>query len=120
MIEPVFEELARSKGQGKAEAPEGQQQVAFFVKVDLGVGISSMVACEDGVTATPMFGFFLDGMKVRACGLQSRLYAADGECLFARAQKGANALGLRTQVDILLHQACPRSLLFWSCERRVI
>ena len=62
-----------------------------------------MVAREDGVTATPMFGFFLDGKKVRACGLQSRLYAADGECLFARAQKGVNALELRTQVNILLY-----------------
>jgi thiol-disulfide isomerase/thioredoxin len=36
MIEPVFEELARSKGQS-------QQQVVF-VKVDLGVGMGSMVA----------------------------------------------------------------------------
>jgi hypothetical protein len=32
MIKPVFEELARSKGQGRASG--GQQEVAF-VKVDL-------------------------------------------------------------------------------------
>ncbi len=64
MIEPVFEDLARSKkGQGKAEG-----QVAF-VKVDLGVGMGSMVAREYGVTATPTFGFFLDGKKVRAAFL---------------------------------------------------
>jgi thioredoxin-like negative regulator of GroEL len=56
MIEPVFEELARTKGQG---------QVAF-VKVDLGVGMGSMVAREYGVTATPTFGLFLDGKKVRS------------------------------------------------------
>jgi hypothetical protein len=41
MIELVFEELARSKGQGKAEG----QQVAF-VKVDLGDGMGSKVARE--------------------------------------------------------------------------
>ena len=57
MIEPVFEELARSKG---------QQQVAF-VKVDLGVGMGSMVAREYGVAATPTFGFFL-GWEEGACG----------------------------------------------------
>ena len=62
MIEPVFEELARSKG----------QQVAF-VKVDLGVGMGSMVAREYGVAATPTFGFFLDGKKVRV-GIRSRLF----------------------------------------------
>ena len=57
-IEPVFEELAREK------AKEGQGQVAF-AKVDLGVGMGSMVAREHGVTATPTFGFYLDGKKVR-------------------------------------------------------
>ena len=106
MIEPVFEELARSKG---------QQQVAF-VKVDLGVGMGSMVAREYGVAATPTFGFFLDGKKVRV-GIRSRLfYVADGECLLARAQthelKGVNAPELRTQVDLLLYQAFPRELTF--------
>ena len=57
MIEPVFEELARAKG-----APR-----VAFVKVDLAVGMGSMVAREHGVTATPTFGFFLDGKKVRVC-----------------------------------------------------
>ena len=66
MIEPVFEDLARSKNStigsgGKAQA---QGQIAF-VKVDLGVGMGSTVAREYGVTATPTFCFFLDGEKVR-------------------------------------------------------
>ena len=55
MIEPVFEDLARSKKNG---------QIAF-VKVNSGVGMGSMVACEYGVTATPTFGFFLVGKKAR-------------------------------------------------------
>jgi thiol-disulfide isomerase/thioredoxin len=71
MIEPVFEELARSKGQG-------QQQQVTFVKVDLGVGMGSMVAHEYGVAATPTLGFFLDGKKVRMCGLRSCLCV--GQC----------------------------------------
>ena len=58
MIEPVFEELAREK------AKKGEGQVAF-AKVVLGMGMGSMVAREYGVTATPTFGFFLDGKKVR-------------------------------------------------------
>ena len=33
-------------------------------KVDLAVGMGSVVACEHGVAATPMFYFLLDG-KVR-------------------------------------------------------
>jgi thiol-disulfide isomerase/thioredoxin len=61
MIEPVFEDLAQEKkGRGNATG-----QVAF-AKVDLGVGLGSMVAREYGVTATPTFGFFLDGKRVRA------------------------------------------------------
>lgn len=103
MIEPVFEDLARSKKNG---------QIAF-VKVDLGVGMGSMVAREYGVTATPTFGFFLDGKKVRVLGHGLG-------CLFhlwlrsARAQihelKGVNAPELRTQVDLLSYQAFPRKL----------
>ena len=58
MIEPVFEELAREK------AKRGAGQVAF-AKVDLGVGMGSMVAREYGVAATPTFVFYLDGKKVR-------------------------------------------------------
>ena len=57
MIEPVFEELAREK------AKRGAGQVAF-AKVDLGVGMGSMVAREHGVAATPTFVFFLDGKRV--------------------------------------------------------
>jgi desumoylating isopeptidase 1 len=60
MIEPVFEGLAQSKG---------RLQVAF-AKADLGVGMGSMVAREYGVTATPTFGFFLDGKTARV-GLRS-------------------------------------------------
>ena len=65
MIEPVFEELARAKAKG--------QQVAF-VRVDLGVGMGSAVAREYGVAATPTFGFFLDGTKVRGAGFGFSLF----------------------------------------------
>ena len=75
MIEPVFEELAWTKA--KAEG----QQVAF-VKVDLGVGMGSVVAHEYGVVATPMFGFFLDGTKVRVGGLARSIQCTE-ECLRA-------------------------------------
>ena len=51
----MFEELAWA---------EGTPRVAF-VKIDLAVGMGSMVAREHGVTATPTFGFLLDGKKVR-------------------------------------------------------
>ncbi len=69
MIEPVFEEIAQAmnsnpKGRGAGGKVGVGGQVAF-VKVDLGVGMGSMVAREYGVTATPTFGFFLDGKKVR-------------------------------------------------------
>ena len=53
--EPVFEELARAKGAPRVAS----------IEVYLAVGMGSMVAREYGVTATPMFGFFLDGKKVR-------------------------------------------------------
>ena len=68
MIEPVFEDLAHSKN-----STTGSGGIAF-VKVDLGVGMGSMVAREYGVTATPTFGFFLDGRKVLAARSQSRLF----------------------------------------------
>ena len=55
----MFEELARAKAKG-----EGQQ--VAFVRVNLGVGMGSAVARKYGVAATPKFGFFLDGAKVRA------------------------------------------------------
>jgi thiol-disulfide isomerase/thioredoxin len=85
MIEPVFEDLARSKknsttGGAKAQA-EGQ---IAFVKVDLSVGMASMVAREYGVAATPTFGFFLDGKKVRAVRSRSRLFHLWAECSLAR------------------------------------
>ena len=57
MIERVFEELVRTKG---------ALRIAI-VKVDLAVGMGSMVAREHDVTAMPSFGFLLDGKKVRAC-----------------------------------------------------
>jgi len=58
MIEPVFSELARENGRGRGRIA--------FAKVDLGVGLASMVAREYNVSATPTFGFFLDGKKVSA------------------------------------------------------
>jgi len=50
--------------------------------------LGSMVAREYDVTATPTFGFFLDGKKTHEL-------------------KGVNAPELRTQVDLLLYQAFP-------------
>jgi thiol-disulfide isomerase/thioredoxin len=76
MIEPVFEDLARSKKNlttGSGGNPQAESQIAF-VKVDLGVGMGSMVAREYGVSATPTFGFFLDGKKVRVVRSWSGLY----------------------------------------------
>ncbi|KAI0304337.1 PPPDE putative peptidase domain-containing protein [Multifurca ochricompacta] len=82
MIEPVFEELAQAKSRGK-----GQGQVAF-TKVDLAVDMSGMIARQYNVSATPTFGFFLDGKRIHEL-------------------KGVNAPELRTQVDLLLYQAFP-------------
>jgi hypothetical protein len=59
MIEPVFEELARAKR--VPDGGGGGQQVVF-VKVDLGVGMPSVVTREYGVAAAPTFG---DGKRVR-------------------------------------------------------
>ncbi|KAH9969699.1 PPPDE putative peptidase domain-containing protein [Russula dissimulans] len=87
MIEPVFEELAREKAGRKPAEGLVQGQVAF-AKVDLGVGMGSMVAREYSVTATPTFAFFLDGKRIHEL-------------------KGVNATELRTQVDLLLYQAFP-------------
>ncbi|EPQ54651.1 DUF862-domain-containing protein [Gloeophyllum trabeum ATCC 11539] len=82
MIEPIFEEIARNKTQGRSPG-----QVAF-AKIDLGTGMSSQVASEYGVRVTPTFIFFLDGKKIHE-------------------MKGADGPELRTQVDLLLYQAFP-------------
>lgn len=82
MIEPAFEDLAHAKSRGRSEG-----RVAF-AKVDLGVGMGGMVAREYDVSATPTFGFFLDGKRIHEL-------------------KGVNAPELRTQVDLLLYQAFP-------------
>jgi len=58
MIEPVFEDLAHAKSRGR-----GQGKVAF-AKVDLGVGMGGAIARQYNVSATPTFGFFLDGKRV--------------------------------------------------------
>ncbi|KAG2737407.1 DUF862-domain-containing protein, partial [Suillus brevipes Sb2] len=55
MIEPVFEELAKSKSRANDVA---------FVKIDLSVGMSSTVGGEYGVRVTPTFILFLDGNKI--------------------------------------------------------
>lgn len=72
MIEPVFEDLARSKNLSTGSG--GKEGQIAFVKVDLGVGMASMIAREYGVTATPTFGFFLDGKKVRAVRSRPQLF----------------------------------------------
>lgn len=56
MIEPVFEELAKSKSR-----PNG----VGFAKIDLSVGLGGALASEYRVSVTPTFLFFLDGRKVR-------------------------------------------------------
>ncbi|KAH9080432.1 DUF862-domain-containing protein [Lactarius deliciosus] len=86
MIEPVFEDLAHAKSRGR-----GAGKVAF-AKVDLGAGMGEAVARQYGVSATPTFGFFLDGKRIHEL-------------------KGVNAPELRTQVDLLLYQACSISSL---------
>lgn len=55
MIEPVFEDLAKSKSRANDVA---------FVKIDLSVGMSNAVGGEYGVRVTPTFILFLDGNKV--------------------------------------------------------
>ncbi|KAH9065328.1 DUF862-domain-containing protein [Lactarius vividus] len=82
MIEPVFEDLAHAKSRGR-----GEGKVAF-AKVDLGVGMGGAVARQYDVSATPTFGFFLDGKRIHEL-------------------KGVNAPELRAQVDLLLYQAFP-------------
>lgn len=55
MVEPVFEELARSKA---------SPSVAF-VKIDMSVGMGQQVGHSHAVHATPTFQFYLNGKKVR-------------------------------------------------------
>ncbi|KAH7926479.1 hypothetical protein BV22DRAFT_1032860 [Leucogyrophana mollusca] len=78
MIEPVFEELAKTKSRGGVA----------FTKIDLSVGMGHAVASEWGVRVTPTFIFFLDGKKTHE-------------------MKGVNAPELRTQVDLLIYEAFP-------------
>jgi thiol-disulfide isomerase/thioredoxin len=112
MIEPVFEDLARSKTNSMTTTGGGG---IAFVKVDLSVGMSSMVAREYGVAATPTFGFFLDGKKVRVARSRCRLFHLWLRSVRAQTHelKGVNAPELRTQVDLLLYQAFPRRLNSW-------
>ncbi|THH11667.1 hypothetical protein EW145_g508 [Phellinidium pouzarii] len=80
IVEPVFESLASDK------AAKG----VAFVKIDLSGQLGSDVASAYDVRATPTFLFFLDGQKVHEL-------------------KGANAMELRTQVDLLIFQAFPHA-----------
>ncbi|KDQ62274.1 hypothetical protein JAAARDRAFT_189616 [Jaapia argillacea MUCL 33604] len=82
MIEPVFEDLAKEKSQGR---PAGS---VAFVKIDMGVGLGGQVASEYGVRVTPTFIFFLNEKKMSE-------------------MKGADAPELRSQVDLLLFEAFP-------------
>ncbi|KAG8214729.1 putative thioredoxin family protein [Butyriboletus roseoflavus] len=80
MIEPVFEDLAKSKSR-----PDGG---VAFAKIDLSVGMGAAVASAYQVRATPTFIFFLDGSKTYEL-------------------KGVNAPELRTQLDLLIYEAFP-------------
>ena len=91
LIEPVFEELANQKTRG----PNGGH--AAFVKVDMAIGSGGQVGAEWSVRVTPTFLFFLDRKK-------------------QHEMKGVNAPELRTQVDLLLYQAFPRT--FVRCSLR--
>lgn len=70
MIEPVFEDLAKSKSR-----PDGG---VGFAKIDLSVGLGGAVASAYQVRATPTFIFFLDGRKVRVVIPPARGFADRG------------------------------------------
>lgn len=74
-VEPVFEELARSKA---------RQGGVAFVKVDLGVGLGGQVASEWGVVATPTFLFFKGDKKVPITSLTHTHPSADCSCACGR------------------------------------
>ena len=82
IVEPVFEDMAWQK------ASKG----VAFVKIDLGAMLGGDVARVYGITATPTFLFFLDGRKIHEL-------------------KGADVPELRSQVDLLIHQAFPRKYM---------
>ena len=100
MIEPVFEELAKSKS--RANGGVG------FAKIDLSVGMGGAVASEYQVRVTPTFLFFLDSRKVRWCSTTR----STGWLIVVGWQthelKGVNAPELKTQVDLLIYEAFPR------------
>lgn len=100
MIEPLFEDLARDK-------TKGTNKVAF-AKVDIGVGGGNAVAAKYGVRATPTFYFFLDGDTV-GLSTSSCISVPDSHTLQVAELRGADPSELRTQVDLLLFQAFPRT-----------
>lgn len=71
-----------------------------FVKIDLSAMLGGEVAGVYNVRVTPTFLFFLDGQKLHEL-------------------KGADVAEMRSQVDLLIHQAFPREqhiiLSFASC-----
>jgi len=85
MIAPVFEDLAHEKAPKTAGGPG-----AAFTEIDMRTSHGSALASEWGIRVMPTFLFFLDGKKVAE-------------------MKGANANELRSQVDLLLFQAFPRT-----------
>jgi desumoylating isopeptidase 1 len=102
MIEPVFERLSEEKG--FHENRDG----AGFAKIDIDVGMGRNLASEWGIRATPTFMFFLDGKKVRFFFPLINLMLMTASIKLDEL-KGANANELRTQIDLLLFQAYPRS-----------
>ncbi|KAG8860671.1 hypothetical protein FRB91_001786 [Serendipita sp. 411] len=78
MVEPAFEELARSKA-----SPD-----IAFLKVDMSVGMGHLVGEQNKVRSTPTFLFFLNG------GLRNEL-------------RGIDVTEFRTQVNLLVYDAFP-------------
>ena len=70
-----------------------------------------MVVREHGVAATPTFGLFLDGKKVRVWLVGSHLFVEERVCVQIRKLKGMNAPESRTRVDLLLYLPFPRRLI---------
>lgn len=104
MIHPAYRDISAEKG---------REGVAFG-EVNMSRGMSSMLAQELRVSATPTFMFFVGGKKV--CSVRFTLWGfhwSDSDVTQTAEIKGANARELRTQVDIMLYDAFPGTSTLW-------